>query len=167
MNYPPACDRSGRFTRSVVWSSAGFYKGPLDQTSGPFCLFRRSAGVPGLNRSRTSRSDPPGLQRAESFWYSRRRGLRPRCGGQYQLSFSPESRWVPAPPVKSALSPGTPAAKDKDVPAGVNERAMGFTRQRAGRRGCAFRWKLRLNGTALEPSCTPRPMAGRGVDPSG
>jgi len=24
----------------------------------------------------------------ETFWYSRRRGLRPRCGGQYQLSFS-------------------------------------------------------------------------------
>src|SRR5213593_3089302 len=47
----------------------------------------RSAGM------RFSASAPPAapLPRqsgVESFWYSRRRGLRPRCGGQYQLSFS-------------------------------------------------------------------------------
>ena len=36
----------------------------------------------------------------------------------------------PAPPVKSALRPGTPAATDKDVHAGENERVVGFTRLR-------------------------------------
>jgi hypothetical protein len=37
-----------------------------------------------------------------TFWNSRGRGLRPRCLGQFQLSFSLKPRWVPAPPVKSA-----------------------------------------------------------------
>jgi len=37
-------------------------------------------------------SEPPAAplprhSEAEAFWYSRRRGLRPRCVGQYQLSF--------------------------------------------------------------------------------
>jgi hypothetical protein len=42
-----------------------------------------------------SRSAPPGLDRAESFWNSRSHGLRPLCFGQFQFSFSAEPRWVP------------------------------------------------------------------------
>jgi hypothetical protein len=36
---------------------------------------------------------------------------RPRCGGQFQLSLSSQPRWVPAPPAKSAQSPGRPVAE--------------------------------------------------------
>lgn len=32
--------------------------------------FERTSGVPGLNRFRTSRSDPSGLCWAEAFWNS-------------------------------------------------------------------------------------------------
>jgi hypothetical protein len=42
-----------------------------------------------------SPSDPSGLARAETFWNSRSHGLRPWCFGQFQLSYSAESRWVP------------------------------------------------------------------------
>jgi len=39
---------------------------------------------------------------AESFWNSRRRGLRPRCGGQFQLSFS--WRRVGSPPLRRTFA---------------------------------------------------------------
>jgi hypothetical protein len=43
----------------------------------------------------TSRSDPSGLDRVETFWNFRSHGLRPWCFGQFQLSFSAEPRCVP------------------------------------------------------------------------
>ena len=48
-----------------------------------------------------SRSDPSGLSRAEAFWNSLDCGRRPQYLGQFQLSFSAESRWVPAPSAQS------------------------------------------------------------------
>ncbi len=55
-----------------------------------------------LFASRTSRIDPSGLSRAEAFWNSLGPGLRPGCLGQFQFSFSAESRWGPAPPAQVA-----------------------------------------------------------------
>ena len=56
-------------------------------------------------RSRASRSDPSGLRREETFRNSRGHGRhplqygatgpRPRCLGQFRLSFLAEPRWVP------------------------------------------------------------------------
>src|SRR5439155_24698654 len=43
----------------------------------------------------------------EAFRYSRRRGLRPRCGGQYRLSFS-ECRAGPRRSGESRSGPATP-----------------------------------------------------------
>jgi len=46
-------------------------------------------------RSSASRNGPFGLCQAEAFWNSRGRSRRPRCRGQFQLSFPAKSRWAP------------------------------------------------------------------------
>ena len=62
----------------------------------------KSEMVRHAHRFGTSRRDPSGFQRAESFWNSRRRGLS-TTEAVVSSSFPSrrKSLWVPAPPVKS------------------------------------------------------------------
>ncbi len=63
--------------------------------------------------------------------------IQPRCFSQFQLSFSLQPRWGPAPPAKSALSPARPCeilAQDNDDP---SYSVLG---------SLAFRWFLQRKG---------------------
>jgi hypothetical protein len=65
-------------------------------------------GLPGLNRSLAFGATLPGFVEWKPSGIPSAAVMRPQCFSQFQLSLSPKPRWVPAPPAKSALSPGKP-----------------------------------------------------------
>ena len=70
---------------------------------------------------------------------------------QFQLSYPAESRWVPAPRCEVALNLGTPASTEEVCLLTFRSTDL-WTWKAAFRAYCSFRWKLRLNGTALRKS---------------
>jgi hypothetical protein len=75
-----------------------------------------AGGLPELNRSFASGATLPGFVEWKPSGIPSAAVSQPRGFSQFQFSLSPQPRWVPAPPAKSALSPGRPAGKLEGPP---------------------------------------------------
>ena len=65
------------------------------------------------HRFRTSRRDPSGFQRADPSGIPVAVIFGPRCGGQFQLSFSTKCLWVPR--ASGQVAPDMPATTILDA----------------------------------------------------